>query len=119
MSVPSVKTLTERLNLDRDTALKVRGVLKGKIPAREILGTTKQPHESAHERKLDAVSKLIEGYGVEYQPDASDDLGYHIDTRTTLGRGFYYVDMGDTYNATIIRTRANHYIVACWGDLIR
>jgi hypothetical protein len=61
-----------------------------------------------------AINELIEGHGVE--AIRYDDMyidSYHQDIVAT------YVNMGDTYNTTILLDSATgDYQVTCWGDYV-
>lgn len=56
--------------------------------------------------KLGAINTLIEGYGVEY-------LEY-VDSSYAGA----YVNMGDTYNATILKTANGTFRLTTWGDFV-
>lgn len=64
------------------------------------------------ERALEAVSELLEGYGIEaifrkgYGPNS-----YPCETRCS------YVNMGDTYTATVIRAGGS-WRIGSWGDFV-
>jgi len=99
-NLPSVKTLSARLDCDSTIAGAVRHVLgmNNRTDA-EINGT------------LQSVSMLLHGYGVEYAPSKQDTHGE--------GRGLEYVNMGDTYAMTIIYDCLHRsFVCAAWGDII-
>ena len=56
--------------------------------------------------KLGAINILIDGYGVEY-------LEYSDSTYAGA-----YVNMGDAYNATILKTANGAFRLTTWGDFV-
>jgi hypothetical protein len=55
---------------------------------------------SAHDIRMSMFNELLGGYGVEY-----------------AGHGLEYVNMGDTYNLTLIYHHGS-YLVRSWGDIV-
>jgi hypothetical protein len=114
MAYPSVKAIMGGLSIDRATALQVRGVLDGSINPIEVSAAARERARLSYHQhsdyvlKLDAVSDLIGGYGVEYIPRGTNAKSPAID----------YVNMGDTYTPTIIRLGPKRYRVQCWGDIV-
>lgn len=117
MRYPSVKTIETRLNIDRQTAKTVRGLIDGSIapdtiPAtaawhRQCYGT---PH--ADESILHAVDSVLENYGVE-------PLGETLSARYRYAPQYSYSNSGDTYAATIILdNETGQYMVADIGYLV-
>src|SRR5437867_6261923 len=98
--LPSVKTLCARLGCDSTIAGAVRYVLS-KDPRTDLeINDT-----------LETVSVLIHGYGVEYVPSRQDTHG--------RGRGLEYVNMGDTYAATILYDCLHkRFVCGSWGDIV-
>lgn len=109
---PSIKTIQSRLRLDRQTAAAVRGILDGSISYHRVPGVSEWYHRT-HSRppiyvcKLEAINRLIGGHGVEGIPDPDD----------MTASGLEYVNMGDTYNATIVYWKGR-YMVTSWGDVV-
>ena len=58
--------------------------------------------------RLMACNAELEGYGIEHVEAGSN----------TRSLGFDYVNMGDTYNATLIRTDTGRYIVGSLVDIV-
>jgi hypothetical protein len=84
-------------------------------------GTRNWIHSCHHRPKpyeiaLDAISRLMDGFGVEaaeLHEDEEQVDSYHRNFR------FSYVNMGDTCTATILRDHAtNEYHITSWGDYI-
>ena len=61
---------------------------------------------AAHERRLCAINAALNGFGVERV--------------NSSGRSpsFDYINMGDPYVTTIIRTTGGHYAIGTWGDRV-
>jgi len=56
---------------------------------------------------MTAINEVIEGHGVEYiRPKDDDHPSYE------------YINMGDTYNATILLRDDGKLIVSSWGDIV-
>ena len=99
-SLPSIKTLSARLRCDSTIAGAIRHVLsRGPRSDAEINDT------------LQTVSVLLQGYGVEYLPSRQDTHG--------KAAGLEYVNMGETYAATILYDCLHkRFICASWGDIM-
>lgn len=65
-------------------------------------------HRPSYSRMLmTAINEVIEGHGVEYiRPKDDDHPSYE------------YINMGDTYNATILLRDDGKLIVSSWGDIV-
>jgi hypothetical protein len=60
---------------------------------------------------LTAADKMMDGFGVEYIASAHDTM------RTPDGLEF--VNMGDTYNETLVYDHGKgKYVVTSWGDIV-
>lgn len=60
---------------------------------------------------LEEINTLIGGAGVEYVSGDPDDWN------AGLGKGYYYVNQGDTYHMTIVYDeRAGRFLATSWGD---
>lgn len=95
---PSVKTLLE-LTGDRKLALQVRKLIDGRTPC--------------HNSVLNEVDELLGGHGVEYLRYGcanEEEPGYEDE-------GFSYVNMGDTYNVTLVVEDYCFYVTT-WGDRV-
>lgn len=110
MRLPSVKTLQ---TVAGDRAQEVRELLQGKRKTREYRSVTdweKQCYNRPRygERLMCALNEIIGGYGVE---------GLVRDGE--IACEYEYINMGDTYTATIIRHIPSQRIsVGCWGDIV-
>lgn len=119
MRLPSIKTIRDRIErpyrLPEGTAKAIRDILECKTVEAvcEINAAASRMFEACYFRpslqsvKLEAINDLMEGCGVEYIPDGSNKQSPAIE----------YVNVGDTYSATIMRTRGR-YVVGCWGDIV-
>ena len=64
------------------------------------------------DRTLELVNKLLNAYGIEAIRDG-DWEEYYLDI------GVLYVNMGDTYDTTILfDTRTERYLLSSWGDYV-
>lgn len=119
ISAPSVKTLMDRLNLERDVATVARAIMKGEIKRDQICDML--PKTGAWERscynsptiqevKMEALNELLGGYGVEAIIEADADF--------RDAPAYTYVNMGDTYTATIVRARGGRYMATDWGSIV-
>lgn len=59
------------------------------------------------EKRMLALNECLEGYGVECTRGNSEH-----------SPSFEYINMGDTYNTTIVRFEDGRYRVTCWGDIV-
>ena len=104
---PSIKALQDGLNLDEATAREAKRLLTA---SRQALEETPEGAARVAEcyhapgiidLRLTCLDAVIGTHGVE-----------SFDAR---GRTYWYLNAGDTYASTIVRT-PNSYRVACWGD---
>lgn len=107
MRAPSKKRLLEAFpDCDPD---KVLAIIHGTLDPETVPATADWVRQCyhrprVHELKMHALNVLLEGHGVE-----------GISTRS--GRGIAsYVNMGDTYNATILHHK--DYVITTWGDFV-
>jgi hypothetical protein len=120
-SIPSLKTLTERLG---PFVVKEHGEERAKIllrRLREMLSSWKIQKELGYEiqslasRRVKARDVLeyadkvvLDAHGIEY-----------LQHRGRPGQGAYYVNMGDTYDTTLLLdTRKDRFLVTSWGDFV-
>jgi hypothetical protein len=114
MNYPSIKTIAAGLQIDGHTARTIREVLDGTLDPCDV-----SPQAAAYERqcyhppanyllKLYAINELLQAHGVEYVPAGA---GRH-------SPAFEYVNMGDTYTATVLRLTGGRYRIGCWGDIV-
>ncbi len=112
--VPSINTIQQGLQVTREQARTVRGILDGSIsPALvsdQVVSLYRQTYgqPDTYLVKLTAINEIIGGYGVEHAPAG----------RNAKSPAFDYVNMGDTYTTTIIRFGANRYRVIDWGTIV-
>lgn len=111
--VPSAKVLRSTFNLFPDEASAIRAVLRGELdPADASAACARWVRDCYHvppwrERAAYAVNALLGGHGVEGITDAS---GRVVAT---------YVNMGDTYAATLLFNHATGTVyVTTVGDFV-
>lgn len=116
MNAPTVKTLVDRLGVDRDTAARVRGLLTGDTDPETIPETAAWVRACYHrphwtDIALHAVDVVLGTFGVE---------GWS----TGYGRGgVSYCNTGETYTPTVVlihnsRTGARSWAVCSWGSIV-
>ncbi len=114
MNYPSIKTIQSRLNLDCETAKQVRGILDGTLKPTPFVNIV-QFHNppKRYYVKLQAISAIIGGFGVEYIAHVEDQESF------TECFGLSYVNMGDTYIPTVIYNHATGlYSIGDWGSIV-
>ena len=100
MRYPSIKTIETRLNLDRDTAKKVRGLIDGSLDPETIPETARWIDKCYHRPSEDelimhAVDVLLENFGV-------GSLGETARSRYRFAPQYSYSNTGETYAPTVI-----------------
>lgn len=92
---PSAKTLDDRFNLGAEEAKSLKWFMQaGKVRA-----------------ALDYANTLLGGHGIEYVPSSEDG--------PTEFTGLDYVNMGDSYDTTLLYDRAKgRFLVAAWADVV-
>jgi len=60
------------------------------------------------ERMMRAANEIIGGYGVEYIPKGNNAKSPAIE----------YVNLGDTYDTTLLLIDGDKIRVGCWGDIV-
>jgi hypothetical protein len=105
--IPSVKTIQQiRRNgepLDVETALAVRAAMEKADAAGYNFA---HPGREARQ-SLETIDGLIGGHGVEYIREGGGQRSPAI----------RYVNLGDTYDTTILYVRGR-FRVGCWGDIV-
>lgn len=103
MNTPSIKKILQAFpHLDRKTAAAVKLAMIEDQPAPARWYTTGRKID----RQMHAINALIEGHGIEHAP-------------AEKGPGFDYVNMGDTYAATIVYDyKTGRFSVTTVGDVI-
>lgn len=104
-------------------ALLAYGLADTPADARKLRETMRHPSKGL-------PPKTAAWAGACYHPPTTGDLRLRIADELTGGFGVEtlydtrgrwvcdYVNHGDTYTPTIVRTAPNHYRVACWGDVV-
>lgn len=115
-NTPSVKRMVEYLNIDKDTAKKIKAVLTGKTnlmdykSARELEFQSYNPQDKLT-LALYAIDELLNTCGVEYIES--------VDDTPTYPEGVEYCNTGDTYGATLIYDhRDGQWRIADIGTII-
>ena len=106
---PSIKAFLAH-GFTKEQALKARAIIKGLTPPEVYESVSKWISQCyhlpmLHEQKMEALNEILEGYGVEA-----------IETATYVAAR--YVNLGDTYTPTILRTSKGHYRLQSWGDFV-
>lgn len=111
MNTPSIKTIAEGLNLDRDQARQIKDLISGKTEPENVPSHCHYSHKIA--AILEACNTIGEFAGVEYIADKRDQDNY-IDAY-----GLSYLNAGDTYTPTLIYDHAaGRYFVTSIGDIL-
>ena len=93
---PSVKKLSESLNISTANARLIRSAMDAGQSVQKVLRL---------------ADKIMDAHGVEYIQSGEDTV-YDKD-------GLDYVNMGDTYDTTLIFDhRKGRFIVSSWGDIV-
>ena len=121
--VPSIKTIEEGLNLDREKAIEVRKLMDGRIDPENYQSSKDWIKDSYNPPKHSelvfcAINEIIEGYGVE----GIQIEGHHTDHYwgDYIGE---YINMGDTYTTTIVYLVDDKYYtpgfkICNWGAIV-
>jgi len=114
----TVPTIMSFLNVDKETAKKVRGLVKEDIDPEEFESVQKWIREcynrpSQDELIMEALNEVLDGCGPEAIEGSEYVDSYH--------RYFVasYVNMGDTYAGTVILDhRSGRYLLGTWGGFV-
>ena len=113
MNLPSAKRMISDLNIDRETANKIRAIMQG---GREV--ALQHPRTAAWRNRcysepwisklrMSAIDEVLGTYGVEYIPE-----GHNAKSPAIL-----YCNTGDTYDETIMLINGR-FVIGCWGDIV-
>lgn len=109
MNLPSIKTIAKTLtNGDVARAAEIRRILEADIGALVATDAGNRRWSECYNRpstadvRMHVLNDAMNGFGVE-----------GIETRA--GNWAYYVNMGDTYEATLMHYRGR-FFVSSWGD---
>lgn len=110
MSVPSLATIKRAFP---ETAHMIRKILTSEAAVRDnaaAIALERQSYnpQSLMRLRLEALNAVMTGYGVEYIPHGHN----------AKSPAFYYINMGDTYNTTIVRFSDGRYRITTWGDIV-
>lgn len=113
---PSVSSIQNKLNVDRETANKLRRLLDGRLDPTTFSSVDKWLKECFHLPKMDALrmvaaNELLSGHGVEPLKGEWSN-GYWGDIRAV------YVNMGDTYANTLLYDRNYGFRITSYGDFV-
>jgi hypothetical protein len=107
MRYPSIKTIETRLNLDQETATKVRGLIDGSIDPETVPETVAWIDQCYHRPSdygliMHAIDAVLENYGV-----------------CRLNSRYRFSNTGDTYAPTVILdNETGRFLITSWGDLV-
>lgn len=122
MTYPSVKTLMQIKDVSAQDAETIRGIMKKHIPVSCACGRMNDiGHADAYPynvcsyyangkhrySRMAAIDKVLGTHGVEYIPCG----------RSANSPAIYYCNMGDTYDATVMKIRGR-FVVGCWGSYV-
>lgn len=112
MNYPSVKTLMQ-ITGDRETAKIARAIIDGSVHGYSIPGVREHFSRNYHpqsklQTKMEALNRILGGYGVE---------AIQIAGEITNSKWLDYVNMGDTYAATILHYNGR-FVVGDWGSVV-
>lgn len=115
---PSIKRLTETFGIAHECAVAIRDIMNNtdrigwldregiEESTNDMLGGGFGPLNG-----VEACSKLIEGFGCEYIGSKQDSFPHSY--------GIDYVNMGDTYDTTIIRDcSTGNWRIGDWGSMV-
>jgi hypothetical protein len=114
----SIKRISESLNVERETARKIKALVNYELEPDQFESVDAWIRQCYNEPSIDekimcALNELLDGHGIEAIRDSRQWDSYYGDCR------FSYVNMGDTYNATILYDCMNdRYILSSWGDVV-
>ena len=94
----SLKTLTAR-GFAPEQAKAIRALMDN--------FTRKHPYGVRPVHTLEKINDIMGGYGVEYIPAGSGSCSPAIE----------YVNMGDTYDTTVMWVNGR-FRIGCWGDIV-
>jgi hypothetical protein len=107
--IPSIKTIETML---ADALEKEHGDNAHNIAMQIRAAIEKAVDPGTVDAALDTCNALLKCYGVEAIRDNQWD-GYYCDI------GLLYVNMGDTYAATVVYdTRRDAFYITSWGDIV-
>ena len=113
----SIKRIAEMLNVERETAQKIKALVNYEIKPSIFASVdrwTRQCYNmpSIDEQTMEALNELLGGHGIEALRDKNLWDSYHGDVR------FTYVNMGDTYKTTIFYDcKRNRYMISSIGNI--
>ena len=108
ITAPSIKSFLSA-NFTKEQAIACRDIIKGKKDPEDYESVQKWVSQcfnrpSDHELRREALNEILEGYGVE----PIEKNGYLVAS---------YINMGDTYNATLLHSKGN-WRITTWGDFV-
>ncbi len=96
MNLPSIKTIQSRLIISHSQAKAIRAILESK--------------KSVY-KTLDSINAILDAHGVEYIR--------HVDDSFDQSRGVDYINMGDSYTATIgFNYKTSRFFVSDIGSIV-
>lgn len=115
---PSVKTLMSIRGVDKEKAALIRRIMlrKVRVTGNELFPVTNDWLDRCYnlpvryELQMSAIDEVIGGFGVEGGEFCSD--GFLQD-----GKWYVYVNMGDTYDNTVLYYNGSFRVI-CLGDFV-
>lgn len=104
MRLPTTETIKAGLNVDTPIAARIHAALR-------VCKSSALDPPNAIRAALNKVDAILGGHGVEYIQSAQDTM--------YSAQGIEYVNMGDTYAATILFDHArDSFLVDSWGNIV-
>lgn len=117
MNYPSIKTIETGLDIDREAARTIRGLIDGSINPETIPATAQWVRECFNrpdddELIMHAIDAVLENFGVE-------GLGADLGRFYRFAPQYCYSNTGDSYAPTVIlNNETGRYSVGSWADLV-
>lgn len=114
---PSVKTIENRLDVDRDTAKRIRGLMDGSIDPETSKAVQRWIGQcfnkpSKNEMIMCAINEAYETYGVEAIEGEWID-NYHMNIQAV------YCNTGDAYCDTVLLChKRDRFMITSWGGYV-
>lgn len=104
MQGPSLQKLTQAFGPEKAKQIKDLLTKKTKTTDYQSVQNLESFQESYSDRLMEAFNEILNGHGVE---SLGEDYGYD------------YVNMGDTYDTTLLFDKENYRIlIGTWGDIV-
>jgi len=114
---PSIKTIETRLNVDRETAIRVRGLMDGSVDPDTSEAVQRWVSQCYHEpskreKVMCAIDESLETFGVEAIEGKYIDR-YHFNIQAV------YCNTGDIYADTVLLCHdRDRFMIIGWADYV-